>query len=103
MPGFNYASDHARSARIEAFPFTRFGNLSGRLALIGRDAIQDNMIGLVYQIGVLASLLSNQRQRVIGVRVGSYATAGIGTDERRDIYCLLSPIKRCFANAGRQR
>ena len=36
------------TVKLEAFPFTRYGTLEGKLAWISRDAIQDEKLGPVY-------------------------------------------------------
>jgi hemolysin D len=90
--------------KLEAFPFTRYGTLSGRLAWVSRDAIQDEKLGPVYQARVTVSPPSRSAAAsAIRVAPGLQATAEIRTDERRVIDYLLSPLERRANEAGRER
>lgn len=91
------------TVKLEAFPFTRYGTLEGRLAWISRDAVQDDKLGPVYQARVLVAAPQGQGGRGIRVSPGLQATAEIRTDERRVIDYLLSPLERRLDEAGRER
>lgn len=92
------------TVKLEAFPFTRFGTLEGRLVRISRDAVQDEQLGLVYTARVAVEP-PNAQARAEGVAMapGLVATAEIKTDERRVIDYLLSPLQRRVSEAGRER
>ncbi len=94
----------AVTVKLEAFPFTRYGTLKGRLVSISRDAVQDEKLGPVYVAHVSVEEPSAD-SRAAGVEVtpGMAATAEIRTDERRVIDYLLSPIERRVREAGRER
>ncbi|PZO90767.1 MAG: HlyD family type I secretion periplasmic adaptor subunit [Sphingomonas sanxanigenens] len=101
--GFVRPGQHV-TVKLEAFPFTRYGTLEGKLLWVSRDAIQDEKLGPVYQARI--ALGSN---RPIGggaqldVSPGLQVTAEIRTSERRVIDFLLSPIERRVKEAGRER
>ncbi|MDQ5880678.1 MAG: rane fusion protein hemolysin, partial [Pseudomonadota bacterium] len=45
--GFVHIGQEA-AVKLEAFPFTRYGTVPGRVRSISRDAVQDKELGLVY-------------------------------------------------------
>lgn len=92
------------TVKLEAFPFTRYGTLEGRLMWVSRDAIQDEKLGPVYQARV--AILGNRPTgggAPLDVSPGLVASAEIRTSERRVIDFLLSPIERRVKEAGRER
>ncbi len=92
------------TVKLEAFPFTRYGTLEGKLMWISRDAIQDEKLGPVYQARV--AILDNHPTgggAPLDVSPGLQASAEIRTSERRVIDYLLSPIERRVQEAGRER
>ncbi len=90
--------------KLEAFPFTRYGVVEGRLAFMSRDAVEDENLGLVFPARVE---LSQQSISVAGagrpLTAGMAVTAEIRTGRRRIIEFLLSPIARRVEEAGRER
>lgn len=95
----------AVTVKLEAFPFTRYGTLEGRLVAISRDAIQDEKLGPVYQarVAVARAKLGGKTEAGIALSPGLQATAEIRTGNRRVIDFLLSPIERRLDEAGRER
>lgn len=90
--------------KLEAFPFTRYGVVAGRLTFLSRDAIDDETLGLVFPARVE---LAQETIRVAGrstpLTAGMAVTAEIKTGRRRIIEFLLSPIARRVEEAGRER
>ena len=93
------------TVKLEAYPFTRYGTLEGRLVRISRDAIQDEKLGPVYQARVVVDRgkLGGRLEEGIALAPGLQATAEIRTSDRRVIDYLLSPIERRLNEAGRER
>ncbi len=89
------------TVKLEAFPFTRYGTLEGRLQWVSRDAVADEKLGPVYQARV--SVAAPPPGSGLTVAPGLTATAEIRTDERRVIDYLLSPLERRVTEAGRER
>jgi hemolysin D len=89
------------TVKLEAFPFTRYGTLEGKLAWISRDSIQDEKLGPVYSARV--TVTPPPRGSAIEVTPGLAATAEIRTETRRVIDYLLSPLERRVSEAGRER
>lgn len=87
--------------KLEAFPFTRYGTVPGKLVGLSRDAIQDEKAGLIYQARVAVDPAWRPKGG-IALSPGMAATADIHTGSRRIIWFLLSPIARRAQEAGRE-
>lgn len=90
--------------KFEAFPFTRYGIVPGTIEHVGRDAIEDEKLGLIYPAIVRLSrpwIVIDGHQ--IALSPGLAASAEIKTGRRRIIDYLLSPLARRFSEAGRER
>ena len=90
--------------KLEAYPFTRYGTVPGRVRSISRDAVQDKDLGLVYiaTITLERSTIDADGKRY-GLAPGLAATVDIKTGTRRIISYLLSPLQSTLAQAGRER
>ena len=89
--------------KIEAFPFTRYGTLHGRLVSVSTDALDDDKLGPVYQARIILDCEAQRTSLCQRVSNGLRATAEIKTSDRRVIDFLLSPLTRRLAEAGRER
>ena len=90
--------------KLDAFLFTKYGIVPGRLISISRDAVQDEKLGPVYAVRIAldrAALDVAGRQAPLGA--GMTATAEIKTDRRRMIEYLLSPVLRYKQESLRER
>ncbi len=94
----------AAAVKLDAFPFTRFGAVPGRISRISGDAVPDRKLGSVYMATVRLD------RRTIGVdgrdvrlSPGLSATVDIRTGTRRIISYLISPMQTSVAQAGRER
>lgn len=92
------------TVKLEAFPFTRYGTVPGRLVRISRDAVQDEKLGPIYEarVAIDQRTIDADGRRVV-LSPGLTATAEIKTGTRRVIDFLLSPLERRLAEAGRER
>jgi hemolysin D len=90
--------------KLEAFPFTRYGVVSGTIETLSSDAIDNEQLGLVFpcQVRIAQSYVSVGTKRV-ALAAGFAATAEIKTGRRRIIEYLLSPLARRLQEAGRER
>lgn len=94
----------AVEVKLEAFPFTDYGTVPGRLMQLSRDAIQDEKLGLVFQARVqLDEPVASTGARRLIVAPGLAATADIKTGTRRIVEYLLSPLARRAQEAGREQ
>lgn len=92
------------AVKLEAFSFTRYGAVPGRVVGISRDAVPDPKLGPVYIARVLLdvrSIVVDGREVTLGS--GLNATVDIKTGTRSIISYLISPLQTSFAQAGRER
>lgn len=91
------------AVKLEAFPFTRYGTVPGRVRSISRDAIQDKDLGLVYIVTVVFDrdyvTVSGRQQRLAP---GLVATVDVKTGSRNIISYLISPLQTAISQAGRE-
>lgn len=92
------------SVKLEAFPFTRFGTVPGRIVTISRDAVQDEKTPPYY---VARIALDRRTIEADGRRVpltpGLSATADVRIGERRIIRYLFDPMDTGIREAARER
>lgn len=94
----------AVTVKIESFPYTRYGYLTGTVASVSHDAAQDENLGLVFPARVK---LDGSKLMIDGVQVslssGMSLSAEIKTGKRRVIDYLLSPLRASGTEALRER
>jgi hemolysin D len=92
------------AVKLEAFPFTRYGSVPGRVRSISRDAVQDKDLGLVYIATVTLdrTFIDADEQRY-ALASGLAGTVDVRTGTRNIISYLLSPLETSFAQAGREK
>jgi hemolysin D len=81
------------AVKVDAFDYTKYGTVPGRLTHVSRDAIQDEKRGLIYAVTVTldkASLPVDGRDMVLSA--GMAVNVEIKTGERRIIEYVLSPL-----------
>ena len=90
--------------KVDAFPFTRYGTLSGKVVDLSNDAVADEKKGLVYKMRVA---LERSEITVHGKPVrlgpGMTVTAEVKTGTRRLIEFFLSPLLRYARESARER
>ncbi|HKA80413.1 MAG TPA: HlyD family type I secretion periplasmic adaptor subunit, partial [Xanthobacteraceae bacterium] len=111
--------------KLEAFPFTRYGLIRGRVRKLGRDAATNSNAAASGAAAALAAAQSSQGGapadlaypakvtllqdwievdgRREPIRVGMRVSAEIKTGDRRVIEYLLSPVVQAAKEAGRER
>jgi hemolysin D len=118
---------HTVEIKLEAFPFTRYGLVQGRVRKLGRDAATNPDAAPPGSLAALAEmpqsgnpgappaelaypakvtllrdwiLADGQREKI---RAGMRVSAEIKTGDRRVIEYLLSPVMQAVKEAGRER
>lgn len=90
--------------KVEAFSFTRYGAVPGRLEQISSDAVQDEKRGLIYTARVTLDRATIVRDGArIPLTPGMAVTADIRTGRRSLGSYLLSPIDEIRTTAARER
>jgi len=92
------------AVKLEAFPFTRFGTVPGRIETVSSDAVDDKKLGPVYvaRIALLRSTI-DRGDAVVPLVPGESVTADIRTGRRSLLSYLLSPIERAKSEAAREQ
>lgn len=90
--------------KVEAFPYTRYGYLTGKVKNINLDAIEDPKSGLVFNviISIEENNLSTENKK-IPLSSGMAVTAEIKTGMRSVISYLLSPLEESVTESLRER
>ncbi|MEZ0470994.1 HlyD family type I secretion periplasmic adaptor subunit [Luteimonas salinilitoris] len=92
------------TVKVESFPYTRYGYLTGIVESVSHDAAQDENLGLVFPARVK---LDGATLAIDGVEVrltsGMNLSAEIKTGKRRIIDYLMSPLKKAGAESLRER
>jgi hemolysin D len=90
--------------KVESFPYTRYGYLTGKVVSVSHDAIQDEKKGLVYQAKVrMDAHRLNIEGTWVNLSAGMAVSAEIKTGKRRVITYLLSPLQQHTSESLRER
>ena len=122
--------DQQAIIKVDAFPFTRFGTLSGRVSKVSREAVDAREASgladstavtrpqgmqaqntafspaqtLVFPINVALDMTSiNVETGTIPLQPGMAVTVEIKTGERRAIDYLLSPLREIISSTAHER
>jgi hemolysin D len=94
----------AAAIKLEAYDYTKFGTISGRVSHVSRDAIPDEKKGLLYSVKIA---LNNPNIVINGksmpITPGMASSVEIKTGERRVIEYLISPLIQHQHEALRER
>jgi hemolysin D len=90
--------------KVDAFPFTHYGVLSGELTDVSNDAATDEDLGLIYPTRVS---LARTRMRIdtkdVDLSPGMAVTIEVKTGQRRSIEYFLSPLLQAADESVRER
>ncbi len=90
--------------KLEAFPFTRFGTIGGRIVNLAKDAITHERLGPVYAARVaLDRSVIDAGSGTMPLSPGMALTVEVKTGTRRVIEFLLSPLLRYRDETARER
>jgi hemolysin D len=92
------------AVKVEAFPYTRYGFLTGTVVSVSNDAVQDKKLGLTFPVRIR---LSTNRIRVekkwITLTPGMQVTADIRTGKRSVAGYFLGPLMENAQESMRER
>ncbi len=101
--GFVYENQDAE-VKIDAFPFTRYGTVEGKVTSLSRDAVQIDKVGLVYTAKVSLTRSTIQVDaKEIRLTPGMSVAVEIKTGKRRLIEYFLSPLLQAGHESIRER
>ena len=91
------SKDQDVSVKVTAYPFTRYGDLHGKIEWVAHDAVVDQRMGPIYPIRVSVATyklpnIINKRQGMI--TPGMTVTTDVKVGQRRLIQYFLAPLMR---------
>lgn len=90
--------------KVDSFPFTKYGTISGELLHVSKDAVEDERLGYVFPARIR---LANDKILVddtwVTLGAGMSLVAEVKTGSRRLIEYLLSPLQQYQSEAMRER
>ncbi|KVM71179.1 MULTISPECIES: HlyD family type I secretion periplasmic adaptor subunit [Burkholderia] len=90
--------------KIEAFPYTRYGFLSGIVETVSNDAVQDRRLGLMFPVRIrLAANRIRANDTWIKLTPGMSVTAEIRTGNRSVAHYFLDPVIQSSQESLRER
>lgn len=90
--------------KVDAFPFTRYGVLSGELTDVSNDAAADETLGLIYPTRVKLERTSMRIDtKEVALSAGMAVTVEVKTGQRRLIEYFLSPLLQSVDESARER
>lgn len=92
------------TVKLESFPYTRYGYLTGIVDTVSHDAIQDERMGLVFSTRVKLKQTSLMIDGIdVGLTPGMALNVEIKTGKRKLISYLLSPLRQHTSESMRER
>ncbi|MDI2590618.1 HlyD family type I secretion periplasmic adaptor subunit [Pseudomonas sp. 681] len=90
--------------KLDAFPYTHYGTIAGKVMSISQDAVKDDKLGLVYPVRIqLGAHLIVADGKSIQLEPGMSSSVEIKTEQRRIIEYLLTPLLKYQSEALRER
>ncbi len=92
--------------KIEAFPFTRYGTLNGKVTTISLDAVQDEKTKEYFfpiRVAVEQAAITVEGGKRIPLTPGMAVSAEVRTGTRKPIEYVLAPLQRYKDESGRER
>ena len=90
--------------KLDAFPYTHYGTLPGRVISISQDAVKDDKLGLIYptRIRLLKTrIIADGKSEPL--TPGMATSVEIKTEQRRIIEYLLTPLLKYRSEALKER
>lgn len=98
------SSGQDAEVKVDAFPFTKYGSLHGKIIQVSSDAIADEKLGLIYATKVkLDKDTLNVAGKIVRLTPGMVVTVEVKTGTRRVIEYFLSPLIQYSSESLRER
>jgi hemolysin D len=90
--------------KLDAFPYTHYGTIAGKVLSISQDAVKDDKLGLIYPVRIqLTRHVIVADGKDIQLEPGMSSSVEIKTEQRRIIEYLLTPLLKYQSEALRER
>ena len=101
--GFVYAGQEAE-AKIETFPYTKYGTIHAEVTDVSNDAVNDEKKGLIYTAHVkLDRTTIPVENKTVNLTPGMTVTVEIKTGKRRVMEYFLSPLMEYQSESFKER
>src|SRR5450830_46866 len=90
--------------KLDAFPYTHYGTLPGKVISISQDAVKDDKLGLIYPARIQlqkTTIIADGKDEAL--TPGMASSVEIKTEQRRIIEYLLTPLLKYRSEALRER
>ena len=101
--GFVHPGQEA-AIKLDAFPYTHYGTLLGKVISISQDAVKDDKLGLIYPARIQlqkTTIIADGKSEAL--TPGMASSVEIKTEQRRIIEYLLTPLLKYRSEALRER
>lgn len=92
--------------KVDAFPFTRYGTISGRITTISLDAVQDEQKKDYFfpiRVALDRAAIGVENGKRIPLTPGMTVSAEVRTGTRKPIEYVLAPLQKYKDESGRER
>jgi hemolysin D len=91
--------------KIEAFPFTRYGTIAGKILTLSKDAVPIEKVGHMYaaRVSMNRSTIHVENNKEVNLSPGMNVSVEIKTGQRRLIEYFLSPLLQTSRESIRER
>lgn len=97
--------DQLAEIKVEAFPFTRYGTIEGKVLFLSKDAVPVEKAGLFYsaRVRMNQSTIEVENGKSVSLTPGMNVSVEIKTGKRRLIEYFLSPLIQAGHESIRER
>lgn len=90
--------------KVDTYPFTEYGFLTGKVLELSDDAIEDEKLGMIFKTTIaLDGETLHKAGKTFYIRSGMTVTVEVKTDERRIIDYFLSPLSKALSESLHER
>ena len=90
--------------KVDAFPFTKYGIIPGKLLYTSKDAVPMDKVGYVYTTRIqMDKYTIDVGNKAVNLTPGMDVSVEIKTGKRRVIEYVLTPLMNGIKEAGRER
>ena len=96
--------NHEAEIKVDAFPFTKYGMIEGKITNISNDAVENENLGWVFMSRV--AMFDDKIQvgeKLVNLTPGMSVTVEVKTGKRRLIEFFLSPLLRYRQESAKER
>jgi hemolysin D len=99
------AENQEAEIKVEAFPFTRYGTIEGKVISLSKDAVPIEKTGFFYgaRVSMAHTTIRVDNDKDVPLTPGMNVSVEIKTGKRHLIEYFLSPLVQAMHNSVRER